>query len=245
MKRIKKQDDWVLGRNQTIPLSKMTTILRWDRISNALAKSIKKHCSNFDQKVLDIGGGDSSFYHLIKKFCALYLNIEPSKTMISKFEYTDVNYICRGYGEYLPCKSEKFDIVIFNSVLDHCFNPALALSESRRVLKPRGKIFILLTNDGAWYKRLFKKHNLQRKMRCQEHNFYFSSDYVKDLLERENFDDIILQHFDFLLAPIIIEEFLFRFVHKKILLFFMELTDQLIGKFFPDKGGSFICIASK
>lgn len=240
----KLQTDWELILDKSTPISQLTFNVRWRRITDVLAKLIKENCNNNFQ-ALDIGGGDGSFYFLIKDFCKLYINVEPSTKMIRRFKFAGHNYICRGCGEELPCKKEKFDVVILNSVLDHCINPRMVLFQARRVLRPGGKIFILLANDKAWYKKLLKNYNLNRKKMYQEHNFYFSSQEIKKLLGKESFRDIFMQHFDFLRLPIAIENLLFYLIPQRILLLTFRLVDQIIEPLFPCRGGSFICMAAK
>lgn len=168
--------------------------------------------------MLDIGGGNGLFYYFIKDICKLYVAVEPSQKLTYDFIFAKHTHICQGCGENLPFKDKIFDGVILKAVLDHCFDPAMVLSESIKVLKPGGKIFILLTNEGAWYKRLFKKYNLKRRIKCRSHNFYLSSQEVKEMLKRESFKDIAMQHFDSFRVPNVLENLMVRFLPKKFLL---------------------------
>lgn len=239
----KLQKDWELAKDRGLPVSRLTFNIKWKRITEEFAGFIKKACGK-KKLVLDIGGGDGSFYPLIKELCSLYIAIEPSEKMIRKFQHSENKYICYGYGEATPCRSKISDIIVLNSVLDHCFDPNRVLSEAGRVLRPGGNIFILLANEGAWYKSLFRGYNVNKKMKSDEHNFYFNSDEIKRMLEKEGFADILIKYFDFLRLPIFIENILFFLVPKKLLLFFINITDRSMGLFFPCRGGSFICMAT-
>ncbi len=236
--------DWELKKYQIMPVSQLTTKVKWKRLSEKFIYLIKKNCRQ-ESLVLDIGGGAGLFYYFIKDICKLYVSIDPSEKAIQYFKYRDHNYICQSCGENLPFKSELFDVVLLKAALDHCFDPEIVLSESRRVLKEKGKIFILLTNEKAWYKILFKKYNLDKKKKYTGHNFYFSSDEINELLEKNDFRDIYMQHFDFFRAPIVIENIAFRFIPEKMLWFFLNITDKIMRECLPFYGGTFICVATK
>ena len=135
---------------------------------------------------MDIGAGDGSFYFPIKEACGFFAAVEPSQKQSRDFSPARRRYMCNGYGESLPYKGGLFDAVVIKAALDHCADPARVLIESHRVLKEGGKVFILLSNEGAWYKRLFTRYNKRRK-RGQSHNFYFDPSQVKGLLEGHGF----------------------------------------------------------
>ncbi len=51
----------------------------------------------------------------------------------------------QGVGELLPLRTQAFDFVIIQGVLDHVAEPDLVIDEARRVLKPGGKIWLMVT----------------------------------------------------------------------------------------------------
>lgn len=238
------QNKWDELIGQSVPVSKLTTDLKWVELTNKLADTIIKNC-NSSCLVLDIGAGEGSFYFLIKKICKLYVAIDPSSIMVKRFRNKANNYICLGCGEDLPYQSGIFDVAILNSALDHCFNPVSVIAEAHRILKPGGKIFLLLTNEGAWYKNLFTKHNLLRKSNSREHLFHFIPDGIRTLLEKNDFSYIRFKSFDFIRAPVFIEDILFKICPRIILRYLFRITDVFFGNIFNDKGGSFICSAVK
>jgi SAM-dependent methyltransferase len=54
-----------------------------------------------------------------------------------------------GQAERLPFASETFDCAYARLVLRHLPNPRAVLQEIRRVLRPRGRVIVLDTDDGA------------------------------------------------------------------------------------------------
>jgi len=96
-----------------------------------------------DSKVLQIGAGpndvidhwDANEKHAIDPLANEY------KEKFHEFQDKRVNYV-KGVGEYLPYKDNYFDIVIIRNALDHVDDPVQTLRETRRVLKPRGVLYI-------------------------------------------------------------------------------------------------------
>ncbi len=59
-----------------------------------------------------------------------------------------VNFIC-GMAEFLPIADSTFDTVHMRSVIDHMNDPAQALREAFRVLRPDGQIVVGLSVEGG------------------------------------------------------------------------------------------------
>ncbi len=236
--------DWDLDTYQVIPLSQLTKKIRWKRLIHEFARLIKE-ASDSDCAVLDIGGGNGLFYDFIKNICSSYIVLDPSVAQINGFRLRQGNNICQGCGESLPFKRMKFDIIILKAVLDHCIQPARVLAESFKVLKPGGKIFILLANEGAWYKKIFKKYLLKRRLKCRSHNYFFNPQEISEMLKDNSFRDITFRHFDFFRVPNILENLMYRCFPERILILFLNLTDKIMRRMVPCSGGVFICKATR
>ena len=77
------------------------------------------------------------------------LNIGSGKTTIDPrvknmeiFDGPGIDYV--GSVEKIPAGNEEFDVIFSQEVLEHVFDPALALKEMFRVLKPGGLLYIQL-----------------------------------------------------------------------------------------------------
>lgn len=55
----------------------------------------------------------------------------------------------------LPFPDDEFDVVLSDSQLEHRFDPAHALDEMTRVLRPGGRLILLLPNIAHWRVRLW------------------------------------------------------------------------------------------
>lgn len=85
-------------------------------------------------RVLDIGGRIQPYRPLLGEACASYVAVDLRGTAV-------VDVIAR--AEQLPFLGQQFDLVLCTQVLQYVADPALAIAETYRVLKPGG--FFLLS----------------------------------------------------------------------------------------------------
>lgn len=112
-------------------------------------------------KVLDVGGGQGRLrYFFRNKDISLYISIDPYLEVFQNLEsqpnllkaYPCLRKPCNflsGYAENLPFAKNTFDWIHMRSVLDHFYDPCLALKEAYRVLKANGTLIIGLTISGG------------------------------------------------------------------------------------------------
>ena len=55
-------------------------------------------------------------------------------------------------GQQMPFKDESFDFIVISHVLAHVESVECLMKEIRRILKPRGRVFILQSNRYGWWK---------------------------------------------------------------------------------------------
>lgn len=112
----------------------------------------KKYLISFKQLVegakgsyLDIGCDDTQNFSEIFDNNIEYVGIDPL------YFHPSEQFKIFAIAEFLPFKNHSFDNVCFGTSLDHVFDPLSAFSESYRVLKPGGKLFIstLIWNKNA------------------------------------------------------------------------------------------------
>lgn len=99
----------------------------YDRIGRACLAILQPTGS-----VLDVGCGDASMRETVREHGAThYLGVDPSQACSPT--------TMRGVAEQLPVNG-PFDTVLLYSVLQHVEDPAKALAEAHRVLKPGGRL---------------------------------------------------------------------------------------------------------
>lgn len=98
--------------------------------------------------VLDVGGG-SRFQKGMQKYQELFKNVQYQTLDVSKDFSPDIV----GDIHAIPLPDSSVDAVICRSVLEHVVNPALAVSEMYRILKPGGLLFVQVPSIYPYHAR--------------------------------------------------------------------------------------------
>lgn len=137
-----------------------------------LAKHVSDLALNITGKTLDVGCGTKPYAHLYRSNEYLGLEIDTPQNRINK----NADYFYDGNN--FPFDDASFDSLVVNEVFEHVFNPDNFLSETLRILKPRG--MILLTMPFVW-----DEHE-------QPYDFArYSSFGIKALLEKHGFEVVV------------------------------------------------------
>ena len=106
-----------------------------------IIKLLKKYIREKDY-VLDLGSGNGSILKALNvKGVGVDKFVKPEDTDKVKFYKQDIT------GK-MPFKQDTFDVCVMSAVLEH-LTDAKVLEESRRVLKPKGKLIILTPKPSA------------------------------------------------------------------------------------------------
>jgi len=157
-------------------------------------------------KVLDVGSGAGNKTKVLKQMFPKWqfwgCDINKNAIEEAKREPAAVNFFVAD-AELLPVASDKFDVVIMHSVLDHTQHPAKAAKEAWRVLK-RGGVYMLMdpieTEPATIHGQLrnFSRFRQHRKERLG-HNYAFSKKSLVQLLNKAGFEveKVVLDWFYF------------------------------------------------
>jgi SAM-dependent methyltransferase len=140
------------------------------------------------KSALDIGCSTGSLVCLMttKGYRATGIDIDDEAIRLAKSHYS-VN-VLEGTVENLVEGGAKFDIIIFNHVLEHVHKPLEMLSWVQHILKPGGRVWITLPSidsvrfyiqrEGTWF------------LQVQEHVWHFNRTSLWNLLAATKFCDI-------------------------------------------------------
>lgn len=113
---------------------------------------------NLKGTFLDIGCCDGTFTKIIldeSKATKIYaIDVLESCVDYAKEKYKGNKKLVFSFGEAttLPFPSKKFDAVFCLEALEHFQYPLQAIVEMKRVLKPNGKVFILIPHENTLFK---------------------------------------------------------------------------------------------
>ena len=109
---------------------------------NLLSLSGLKNLNNLnDLKILDLGSGDQFLKHSLTTAGA---------------DYTPIDYDTANFNkDSLPFDDNEFEIIISLAVIEHIENISHFLSEVRRVLKPKGILYLSTPNFKYCYRTFY------------------------------------------------------------------------------------------
>lgn len=162
-------------------------------------------------EVLDLGcnSGQISFKvaSKVKKVIGVDINeelINRAKDVLKSRSIKNILFLQLDANEKLPFNSNQFTKVICSDVLEHLENRTLALKEIYRVLKPKGKLFLVTDNPNTSWKRWQKKMGFFYYADL-EHKYEYPKKEIVKTLEKYKFsiDFISSVTFNTPLAPFI------------------------------------------
>jgi SAM-dependent methyltransferase len=215
--------------------------LRWRRLNERSAAWFGRRASENAQglDLVDVGCAHADFEAFVRPHLRSYTGIEPSQALLPKDRSQGKAFrLKRGQAERLPLPKASADALLLKEVLDHCYDPAKVLAEAARVLRPGGWVLITLTNDHAWYKRLFPGWARGIKAKQDDHLNFFEPVWVARLLRQAGFESVGGEDSHYLRLPYRIEEPLGRLpqVLSRSVIGVSDAVGSLIA---PGLGGSF------
>ncbi|MHA1364641.1 MAG: class I SAM-dependent methyltransferase [Candidatus Freyarchaeota archaeon] len=126
---------------------------------------------NRKELALDVGCGIGKEAGMMADRGARVVGVDPSKIMVKKArDWLNSNNqevsIVRGAGEYLPFRSDCFDVVTCKGAMDHFASPRATMREFSRILKPSGRAVISLANfESLGFKLARRIHALRRRLK--------------------------------------------------------------------------------
>lgn len=136
--------------------------------------------------MLDVGCGWGDFSNKLGPFVTDYVGVEPSEGELKQFNRHSNRFVVHGIGEDLSfLRTNSRNVILLNSVLDHCVDWRKTFDNCLRVLTPGGLLIISMENSEKL--PIMVKKSLGLKANHEGHLAFFPYRGLGDLLDREGF----------------------------------------------------------
>jgi 2-polyprenyl-3-methyl-5-hydroxy-6-metoxy-1,4-benzoquinol methylase len=156
--------------------------LRYHRLLEVLDRHKK------NSNLLDVGCGPGFFLKVSEERGWRSKGIDISSSAVefgAKLLGLD---LCCGSLEEMSFQDSSFDVILFQDVIEHLFNPMATLRETYRILRPGGAIFISTPNLRSLMHHLLGKH--WAILSPAEHLFYFTHETLLRMLREIGYSRI-------------------------------------------------------
>ncbi len=197
--------------------------------------------------MLDIGAGRGEFALFLQGRGRArvwnYLGFEPSAEQLKQRDIQEFGMgFVQALAEQIPIQDMVAHGVVIKEAIDHCYDPAKAFAEAKRLLKPGGVLVVTVTNDKSYFKRVLPFINSARKAQQTDHLFFFEPEGLKKLAEGAHFDSVSVETYNYLKLPRLLERFLglLGAPLSRAILHFTDIIGRLL---LPGLGGGIVLVA--
>ena len=106
---------------------------------------IRRYAPLEGARILDIGCGLGVYVRKFQEFSERAYGIDIDAKRLKQGAATTPGLML-GVGEHLPFRSDQFDVVVLNEVIEHVTDDEATLREAMRILRPGGHIAIYAPN---------------------------------------------------------------------------------------------------
>ena len=159
-----------------------------------MAKHLKKMVET--DEILEVGCGDASFTKDLAQFSKRVsaLDISPQQIAINIEKYPQIHFITHDLAEPLPFGDNRFQAIWCSEVLEHLFDPAFALQEMYRVLKPDGLVMVTVPYHGPLKNVAIALFKWDRHFDPEyPHLRFFTKNTLRRLCEKAGFSAILIE----------------------------------------------------
>jgi ubiquinone/menaquinone biosynthesis C-methylase UbiE len=102
--------------------------------------------------VLEVGCGDASFTKELARYSPDVTAIDISSAQIAENNkrFAGIKFLQHDVAEQFPFAADSFEVVWCSEVLEHLFDPAFALREMYRIMKPGGRLMVTVPYHGRF-----------------------------------------------------------------------------------------------
>jgi len=102
--------------------------------------------------ILEVGCGDASFTKELARYSPDVTAIDISAAQIAENNqrFAGIKFLQHDVAEPFPFADATFEVVWCSEVLEHLFDPAFALREMHRIMKPGGRLLVTVPYHGRF-----------------------------------------------------------------------------------------------
>ena len=102
--------------------------------------------------VLEVGCGDASFTKELIRYSPDVTAIDISAQQIAenRRRFAGITFLQHDVAERFPFQDNSFEAIWCSEVLEHLFDPAFALREMHRIMKPGGRLLVTVPYHGRF-----------------------------------------------------------------------------------------------
>lgn len=133
------------------------------------------------ESAVDLGCGTGSYTYWLQELGLSVIGVDISEKMLEVARRKGsgrVSFI-RADLVHLPLESDRFDLAVCNLALEFVSDPAAALKEGYRILKPGGRLVVgLIGKNSPWAKK-YSKRGQEDRTSVYHHAQFFSYEDIK------------------------------------------------------------------
>lgn len=137
------------------------------------------------KNLLDIGCGDGGLIERLSELGWEVHGIDFDENAVAHCKQKGLDVRA---GDILSQKfaNATFDVITFNHVIEHLFNPVEVIKECYRILKPGGKLVLATPNNKSWmYRNIFQQNWFS--LDPPRHVLIYNRKNLSGILEQQNF----------------------------------------------------------
>lgn len=144
--------------------------------------------------VLEVGCGDASFTQELVKYAPDVTAIDISASQIAEnaARLGGITFLQHDVAERFPFADNSFEAIWCSEVLEHLFDPAFALREMHRIMKPGGRLLVTVPYHGRFKDVLIALFKWDEHfVPSNPHIRFYTKNTLGNLTEKAGFTQIL------------------------------------------------------